>query len=187
MSKKKSSDIEILLGAPGTGKTTELINRVMSHIENGGHANRIVYVSFTRQAAQVAVSRAVERFKLDKAYFPYFRTIHSLAYLIKRYTPDEVVQDEHYAAFGEMYGYELNPSVNTSTFHIDYGRGNGASLLRLYDMHINKKIPYSELGVATRQEVSLLEVGIFAERWESYKKKHGLKDFSDFLTTPISL
>jgi len=54
--------VEIILGPPGTGKTTNLITRVAKLLEEGVPANRIAFLAFTRKAAQEAVTRACEKF-----------------------------------------------------------------------------------------------------------------------------
>ena len=69
----------IILGPPGTGKTTTLLDLVDEFIKSGVDTKRIGYFSFTKKAANEAKQRAVEKFGLDEKDFPYFRTLHSLA------------------------------------------------------------------------------------------------------------
>ena len=68
----------IVLGPPGTGKTTTLLSLTEKFLEEGVPPHRIGYLAFTRKAANEALDRAVERFGLDKNELLYFRTIHSL-------------------------------------------------------------------------------------------------------------
>ena len=70
----------IVVGPPGTGKTTFLLNEVEKHLGKGTRPERIAYLAFTRKAAREALDRAVEKFILDPKDLPYFRTIHSLCY-----------------------------------------------------------------------------------------------------------
>ena len=64
--------MKIILGPPGTGKTTKLLSLVESYLEKGVEPDRIGYFAFTRRAANEAVERACLRFHLSKKDLPYF-------------------------------------------------------------------------------------------------------------------
>lgn len=75
-----------MFGPPGTGKTTKLISTVIEHIKYGGHTDKIAFLSFTNNAADVARDRVITASKasfpdrdLSLMDFPNFSTLHSLA------------------------------------------------------------------------------------------------------------
>ena len=71
----------IILGPPGTGKTTTLLNLVDDFMKAGVDSKRIGYFSFTKKAAHEASTRAAEKFNLDQEHdLVNFRTLHSLAF-----------------------------------------------------------------------------------------------------------
>ena len=70
----------IVLGPPGTGKTTFLLEKVEDSLEQGTDPESIAYLAFTKKAATEALNRAVEKFMFEPDDLPYFRTIHSLCY-----------------------------------------------------------------------------------------------------------
>ena len=74
------SRVNVILGPPGTGKTTTLLNVVDEAIASGIAPERIAYLAFTRKAAHEAQDRAIARFNIDSDRLPYFRTLHSLAF-----------------------------------------------------------------------------------------------------------
>ena len=69
---------EYILGPPGTGKTTVLIDRIAELLESGIAPDRIGLITFTRRAAGVATRRLQERWPDTK--FPHIRTLHSMAF-----------------------------------------------------------------------------------------------------------
>ena len=58
--------MHIVLGPPGTGKTTKLLSLVESYLESGVPPDRIGYFAFTRRAAQEAIDRACLKFNFSK-------------------------------------------------------------------------------------------------------------------------
>ena len=90
----------IILGPPGTGKTTTLLNLVDDFLRAGVDIKKIGYFSFTKKAAYEAISRAEERFMLDRKEIPYFRTLHSLAFQMLGAKKENVMGHSDYRDFG---------------------------------------------------------------------------------------
>lgn len=75
-----------IFGPPGTGKTTQLIAKVIDYIEKGGQTDKIAFLTYTNNAANVARDRIIEEVQKtfpDRQFslmdFPNFSTLHSLA------------------------------------------------------------------------------------------------------------
>lgn len=75
---------EVILGPPGTGKTTTLIGIVEEELARGTPPEKIGYVSFTKKAANEAVHRAAKVLGMTVGeaakHMPYFSTLHSLCF-----------------------------------------------------------------------------------------------------------
>lgn len=82
----------MILGPPGTGKTTTLLSVLESELMKVD-PNRIAYVSYTRKGAYEGRDRARDRMNLKLKDLPYFRTLHSIAYRQAGISPGGMVED----------------------------------------------------------------------------------------------
>jgi len=98
----------IVIGPPGTGKTTFLKNKVDEIIKAGkAQPNEIGYFSFTVKAAEEIRNRvANEEWSDDelKKMYPYFCTLHSLAYKCLRLEAHEIMDELDYDELSDMTG-----------------------------------------------------------------------------------
>ena len=91
--------MEIILGPPGTGKTTYLLEQMEKELDRGITPDRIGFVSFTRRAAQEAKDRAKKKFKLGDKDLPWIRTLHSLCFRALGLSSAEVLEGKKLQEF----------------------------------------------------------------------------------------
>ena len=184
---------KLVLGPPGTGKTTFLINTMRGLLERGVDPERIAYVSFTRKAAQEARDRCVEQLNLPVTRFPHVRTLHSIAFRENCLSTSDVMNDDNYREVGDHVGVNIKPTDFTRGFSEDTMIGFHLALSRNlckdYEQHFQSVAGTSmskrfNFGSLTRGG-SLEQFTRAARGLEQYKKANNLWDFHDMLEAGI--
>ena len=95
--------IKKVLGPPGTGKTTTLLNYVGEYLQKGISPTKIGYFAFTKKAANEAKDRMIDNYHgMKKSDLRYFQTLHSFAFNTLGLSEDRVMQPVHYEQIGEQ-------------------------------------------------------------------------------------
>ena len=171
----------IILGPPGTGKTTTLLNLVDQFIQQGIRPKQIGYFSFTRKAAREAANRAAEKFNLDaEKDLENFRTLHSFAFQRLGMSKEKMMTAENYREFGKLVGIP----IKTSKYSEDDGTFNSDNeYLTIMNTARVKRMDLLEY-YDSRQNILDIErdtLYLLSEELKRYKKEKGLKDFTDLL------
>ncbi|UXO93761.1 ATP-dependent DNA helicase [Pseudanabaena phage Pan1] len=98
----------LILGGPGCGKTTALLNIVEQAFSRGVEPDRIAFVAFTRKAAQEARERMVEKFGIEADMIPYFRTLHSFAFSQLDIERSQILDDLKMRDYAKAEGLDLS-------------------------------------------------------------------------------
>jgi DNA helicase-2/ATP-dependent DNA helicase PcrA len=171
----------IVVGPPGTGKTTTLLGVVEEALASGTKPSRIGFISFTKKAAEEGKTRASERFGIDPENLPHFRTIHSFAFRHLNMRRDQVFGWPHIRELGRMLGIDFKGRGEVEDGDT-YGMNSADRLLFLEGLARNVKRPLKEIwNEAFEDEVDWWELERFAKALALFKKSRMLSDFTDLL------
>lgn len=192
----------VIIGPPGTGKTTAGVALAEGWFKGRKvGASEVAYLAFTRAAAKEAASRIMDedlRAEVgDK--LPYFRTIHSLAYRgLREDRPDSRIMTESdmklFAQWSSLDGtYSVNQWEDLSEVYqklVGGGRTEWDDCLTAYTIsRISARTPDDLAAARLAPSRAGLEVlghfedgyRAFVEKYEAYKLANGLIDFTDML------
>lgn len=174
--------LKIILGPPGTGKTTKLIEVCKDAIQQGVDPQKIGFISFTRQATEQAIQRAGS---FSERGLPYFRTIHSLAFRQVGYSSQQVFGRKHFAKFSNAHGYEFTSGNIIGEDGAFIGRTEDDKVFHLIGLSRVKFEPlqktYDEIQKIIPLDVSMGYVAAMAKNYETYKEVNRLVDFNDMI------
>lgn len=173
--------VQIILGPPGTGKTTRLLRIVEESLEKGIPPERIAYLAFTRKAASEAQERAMAQFGFDAGRFIYFRTLHSLAFKVLGLQRDEVMTDSHYRKLGKALGVEFK-GIYDEDIGIHTGDGLGDKCSRVESLaRVGIRSIEDQYYLTNQNDLTLHAVKQYGSSLLTYKKENGILDFTDML------
>jgi superfamily I DNA/RNA helicase len=176
------SHIHKVFGPPGSGKTTYLLNVVDKELAAGVSSLEMGYFSFTKKAANEARDRAIVKFPnlKEKTDFPFFRTLHSLAFRCMSVKADMIMQPEHYKEFAEQAGIELNVSFEEEAIaKADNPILNEINLARIRGVDLREH--YNQSGL----DIEWYHFEFVERSYRHYKRSKDLLDFTDLLEMAV--
>ena len=168
-----------VFGPPGSGKTTYLLSIVETELEGSVHPMKIGYFAFTKKAATEARDRAIQKFPHlnPDTDFPFFRTLHSLAYRCLGISTKDMMSPEHYKEFALEAGIELAIESGDEEFAVkaDNPILNEINIARIRGMDLKTHYNLSKM------EIEWFHFEYVERAYRHYKTSHNLLDFTDLL------
>ena len=169
----------LILGPPGTGKTTTLLSILKEFLTDKTVPEKIGFISFTRKSVNEARDRAATEFNKNPNWFVYFRTIHSLSFRQLGISSHDVMDRKSYKLLGEELGLKITGTQKMDQMVYEMEKGDQMvfieSLSRLCCESLEDT--YHRIN----PDLSWEELEYFSRSLAGYKNSHLLIDFTDML------
>ena len=175
-----------LLGPPGTGKTTRLMEYLEKELREGTAPNRISFLTFTR-AARI---EALQRTGRNEKEFPFLKTIHAICYRQLAIGRDQIVRPENIREFGFRLGIKLTGNTLDPWIE-EFDRGIDAPtrddiLLQANHCGRHRKLHLRDALEGISTDVDYKYAAWFTKAYRAWKESNGMMDYTDLLTQYIN-
>lgn len=181
-----SDNQTVILGPPGSGKTTTILNNIDELFKQGASPDRVALVSFTKKAINEAVERVANRFNIKSRQLPMFKTVHAMCFAALGIGKSDVVGKEHYRELGEWLGYRFEGTWDEAE-GIPIGSEKGDILLFLDNLARVQQRPLREIWEENYVECEWEELERFQEGYQDFKSSKYIMDFTDMLDAYINM
>ena len=182
------SNTRIIIGNPGCGKTSTLINELKQVAESGIPLTQLMYSSFSRAAIEEAVTRALAALHLtsDKNAWnkelKYFKTMHALAYHFLGLSADSLLSGYNLQNFGKLVGLVFSADITEDIMRRKnfQTRGDKAMAIIQTARLLNRSIRDYMIGEKI-EEFTIHDIEDLAKRYQDFKILNSLYDYTDML------
>ncbi len=164
------NNVTTIFGAPGCGKTTELMNILEKELAQHD-PDKIAYVSFTKKGSYEGRDRAMELFSYKEKDLPYFRTLHSIAFREGKYSKYDLISKKDYKQFSDAMGMKFTGYYTEEFYHND-------DRYLFYDFLSRSN---KEMATHLLDSMNIKTLKLVVHNYRRYKLHTNIFDFTDII------
>ncbi len=186
-----NAKLDMILGPPGTGKTTRLLSMIREDLKEFS-LDDIAFVSFSKAACEEATTR-LKAMLGRETRIPNFKTLHSVgnslarrAGLIQRDT--DVMLNKDIREFAKSGNWKLSSEIDEDDLESTAGSEHDALRLAMeWARNRCKSLPEGLLAMNQKlgKSFTIQEATKFVESYEQWKRRNRKIDFLDMLELGI--
>lgn len=171
--------IKRVYGAAGAGKSTLLLNTIMQALKDGIKPDEIGFISFSKVAVTTMINRIQTKFRYTRRQFPYFRTLHSLAFYVTGATRSSMMTTKALKDFGKQAGYEFNGRFDNAGSYL--GPSYDDYLMNMY--MVGREFQLGQDGIYDQSALNVARrtYDTMVRSYKAYKEHHWYVDFHDLI------
>jgi DNA helicase-2/ATP-dependent DNA helicase PcrA len=170
----------IILGPPGTGKTTSILNLVEESMARGTAPDQIALVTFTKRGADEGKTRAKKKFNLEDRQLPFFSTLHAMCYRQLGLKRSDLLAGQAFNEFAQYAGVRVTGRA-WSDDGILTGFEAGDRILFMENLSRIRQVSLREQYECGNDDLDWNEVQRVSKALAAFKHRKGLLDFTDML------
>lgn len=174
------SHTQVILGPPGTGKTTTLLDLIEKELDSGTEPTDIGFFTFTRKAVNEGKERAITKFGITNTQLPYFRTLHSLAFRQLGLTRENVMGKQDIDELNEKLNLKLTGKTQSEDGHL-FAMTHDDRLAFIENLARMRYVSLEDQWHDVDEAVGWFELERFARGLKLFKEDKLLVDYTDML------
>ena len=167
----------VVIGPPGTGKTTFILNKIEEYIQQEIKIDEIAFFSFSNKAVDEAKQRAADRFKIPMNQLENFSTLHSFALRQMSLSREYIMSKNDWRNISNVLRININVSNDDDSFFNSYDE----KYIHLIEKAKRRDMSLDDAWAKFAQNIVKHKLDYIAKGLQEYKD-YGYENFTDGVT-----